>query len=390
MICLIVHDSRMYIDEYGNYYKVSMGSEHYSRYFQIANKVKVIMRVIPIKEEMINKVNSVKLKNFEVISCPTIMTFKGLIFNRRKAKKIIKQNVKEADFLIIKMPGFFGNIAYKYAIKYNKPYLIELGACPWDALWNHGFKGKLIAPYQFLKTKQIVKNASHVMYVTNNFLQKRYPTNGKSTNCSNVMLTEFNDELLEKRLAKIRSTSNKIVLGTTAAVNVKYKGQRYVIEALGRLKEQGIDHFEYQLVGGGDQNYLKEIAKKYGVEDKVVFLGSLPHHQVFDWLDTIDVYVQPSLQEGLPRALIEAMSRALPAFGANTGGIPELLEAEFIFSKNKSMIDQICSILKSFNKENLIKQAIRNYNESKKYNKLIIENRRKNFYRDFARIIKTN
>ena len=45
-------------------------------------------------------------------------------------------------------------------------------------------------------------------------------------------------------------------------------------------------------------------------------------------LDTCDIYVQPSLQEGLPRALIEAMSRGCPCIGARTAGIPELLPEE--------------------------------------------------------------
>ena len=46
--------------------------------------------------------------------------------------------------------------------------------------------------------------------------------------------------------------SSKIVIGTAAAVNVKYRGQQYVIEALGELKKQGITNYEYHLVGGGE------------------------------------------------------------------------------------------------------------------------------------------
>src|SRR5690606_15570335 len=120
-------------------------------------------------------------------------------------------------------------------------------------------------------------------------------------------------------------SQNKIIIGTTAAIDVKHKGQQYVIEALGELKKNGYTKFEYHLVGGGDPAYLKSIAKRHNIEENIHFLGTLPHNKVFEWLDNIDIYVQPSRQEGLPRALIEAMSRGLPAFGANTAGIPELL-----------------------------------------------------------------
>ncbi|MGR5879862.1 glycosyltransferase [Bacillus pacificus] len=94
--------------------------------------------------------------------------------------------------------------------------------------------------------------------------------------------------------------------------------------------------------------------------------------------------LQPSRQEGLPRALIEAMSRGLPALGARTAGIPELLESEFIFSNTKKNIDEICAILKKFNNEVMIAQSNRNYIEAKKYDKEVIETRRKNFFKKFA------
>ena len=114
----------------------------------------------------------------------------------------------------------------------------------------------------------------------------------------------------------------------------------------------------------------------------------MPHKKVFDWLETIDIYAQPSRQEGLPRALIEAMSRAVPAFGARTAGIPELLDDKFIFSNTRTNIDELIEILKSFDKATMTVQAKRNYEESKKYDKEVIEERRRNFFEDFKNNIK--
>jgi glycosyltransferase involved in cell wall biosynthesis len=111
------------------------------------------------------------------------------------------------------------------------------------------------------------------------------------------------------------SRDKRIVIGTIAAVDVKYKGQENVIKDLGHLKNEGILNFEYHLVGGGDQIHLSELAKKYNVHESIKFIGSLPHNKIFEWLDSIDIYIQPSLTEGLPRALIEAMSRGTPSIG---------------------------------------------------------------------------
>jgi glycosyltransferase involved in cell wall biosynthesis len=138
-------------------------------------------------------------------------------------------------------------------------------------------------------------------------------------------------------------------------------------------------------MGGGDKTYLQSIAENYGVADKVIFEGSIPHEKVFDYLDDIDIYVQPSKTEGLPRALIEAMSRGCPCIGSNAGGIPELLDNAYIFRSGN--VKELANILVSLDTEKMIKQAKRNFEFSKGYAKEIIEVRRSKFLQDFAESI---
>lgn len=381
---LFVHGHQFIKHENRYYTSGSLNNKLFERYINIFGAVTVFANQKEVTENDLkhiddqNKVDNVNLK---------LMHNKNNIFEIIKNRNKVKEAVAENKYIIIRMPSFYGVLAAMYAQKSNKKYLIELVGCPWDAYWNHSLKGKILAPYSYLKLKRIVKEAPYVIYVTNEFLQKRYPTNGMSTNCSNVALTEFDDKVLKNRLEKIKhiQETHKYIIGTTAAVNVRYKGQQYVIQALGKLKKQGVTNYEYQLVGGGDQRYLKSIAEKYDVVDQIKFLGAMPHNQVFDWLETIDLYVQPSRQEGLPRALIEAMSKAVPSFGARTAGIPELLEGKFIFSNTRKNIDEIIEILKSFDKATMTVQAKRNYEESKKYDKEVIEERRRNFFEDFKK-----
>ena len=385
MRLLFAHDHKLhkYNDEY--YSNGSFSSEALKRYTSIFDSVTFISRHVLVDERPMN----MSLANTERLDFKQIPDFKSIktYYRKKEALNIIEDQVKSTDYVISRLPSDVGFIAIEYAKKYKKPYLIEVVTCPWDSLWNHSMLGKVLAPIRFLKLKRVVKSAPYVIYVTSYFLQKRYPTYGENTNCSNVALTEFDDKVLEKRFKKIRNTktNSKIVIGTTAAVNVRFKGQQYIIQALGKLKRQGLTNYEYQLVGGGNQNYLKSVAEKYDVLDQVKFLGAMPHDKVFEWLETIDIYAQPSRQEGLPRALIEAMSRAVPAFGARTAGIPELLEDDFIFSNTKKNLNEICEILKFFNKETMTKQAKRNYEESKKYDKNVIEQRRRDFFKKFRK-----
>ena len=254
--------------------------------------------------------------------------------------------------------------------------------CAWDAYWNHGLVGKMAAPYVFAKMKQTVYHADYALYVTNEFLQKRYPCKNSSVAASNVQLVEVSDDVLSKRIERIKKCDTKTLrLMTTAAVDVRYKGQEFVIKAIPLLNKAGI-RVQYLLVGGGDQTYLKEIAKSCGVDDQVVFVGRLPLPEVFELLDTVDIYIQPSLQEGLPRSVIEAMSRGCPAIGARTAGIPELLSPECVV-RRKSSTDIAETIISIANQEKMEALAKRNFAEAKEYRNDVLNARREAY---FARI----
>ncbi|SYZ77871.1 glycosyltransferase family 4 protein [Trichococcus shcherbakoviae] len=382
MDLLFAHDHIFYKFENLMYSTGGLSKEMIERYTDFFESVQIVSRQKELKEYNY-KLTAASTDNVNFTFVPNFKSLGGY-FKIKEAEKIIEREVINADVIIARLPSSIGNIAIEMAKKNNKPYLIEVVACPWDSLWNHSFKGKVIAPFSYYKMKNLIEESKFTIYVTERFLQERYPTRGKSTNCSNVALQKFDNDILTKRQHYImnKNSQDPIIIGTTAAVDVKHKGQQYVIKALGELKSEGYANYQYHLVGGGNQDYLKKIAENYGVSDQVKFLGTMPHDKVFGWLDNIDLYIQPSRQEGLPRALIEAMSRAVPSLGAKTAGIPELLESDFIFSNTKRNIAEICQILKSFDKETMLKQANRNYEESKKYDKKIIEERRKNFFEE--------
>ena len=90
----------------------------------------------------------------------------------------------------------------------------------------------------------------------------------------------------------------------------------------------------------------------------------LPHSEVFIELRNIDIYVQPSLQEGLPESVVEAMSLGCPVIGSNVGGIPELINQDMIFKKKNS--NQLANIIENITKEKLIIEAKNNFEKAKR------------------------
>lgn len=381
MKALFVFDTVL-LKEKNNYYGMTLTYDFFkNRYLKIYDDMFVATKV---KDKVEGNVLGYKKTNGDNVIITPIKNYKEIpdsIIKRKKIKQELETIIEKVDIVIVRMPSVLGIITCEICRKNNKKYLIEMVACAWDGYMNHTNSiGKIIAPIMYLKTRSCIKKAEKVLYVTNEFLQKRYPTNAEQIACSDVILEEIKQEILEKRIKKIKNIerNNEIKLCTVANVGMKYKGQEYVIKAVSLLNSK--EHkYKYYLVGNGSQERLKNIARKYNVENDIIFLGSLSHKDVFQVLDNIDIYIQPSLQEGLPRALLEAMSRACPCIGAITGGIPELLEKEYIFSK-KNFIE-IKNILDNLQKEKLIESSIKCFEKVKEFESEKLDKKRATFYK---------
>jgi len=97
------------------------------------------------------------------------------------------------------------------------------------------------------------------------------------------------------------------------------KGHRYLIEALGLLRERH-PRAHVAIVGRGElHDALHTQARSAGVGDRVHLLGFRP--DVGSVLAAADVFAMPSLSEGLPLALLEAMRAGLPIIASDVGGI---------------------------------------------------------------------
>lgn len=108
------------------------------------------------------------------------------------------------------------------------------------------------------------------------------------------------------------------------------KGHRVLLEALARLDRAGHRAFTLDIIGPGpERDALLALAREHGVADRVTLAGLVPWGPaLFERLDAADLFVLPSLTEGLPRAMLEAMSRGLPAVATRVGGVPDVLEED--------------------------------------------------------------
>jgi glycosyltransferase involved in cell wall biosynthesis len=230
------------------------------------------------------------------------------------------------DALVARLPSVIGLQACKIAEELGLPWAVEVVGSAWHGLMTHGdVLARAYAPVAHLQTGVAVRRAGAVLYVTRSFLQREYPTSARSIALSDVDLPEPDAATLARRIARISAAPRPLRIGLIGSVGPRYKGIDTCIDALARIRDHSRD-LELLVLGPGDPSRYLQQARSLGVAQSVRFCGALPAGApVRQWLDSIDIYVQPSRTEGLPRSLLEALSRGCPALGSRVGGIPELL-----------------------------------------------------------------
>lgn len=384
MVAVWCNEGPVYKDEQGNLYGITINEKIIKRYLEYVDKIYMLTRVREIKKDEKRYSPISKNEKIEIISIPNCSSIKGILFNTKKAKKIIENYIKNVDIVFIGLPSILGNLAVSVCRKINKKYILEVLACPFDSLWNYGsIKGKIMAPIQYFVTRKKIKLAKNVVYVSNEFLQNRYPNNKNNIGCSDVIIDNIDAKNLENRLEKISKydLTYEYNIGLMGSLDLGYKGHDTAIQALALLKNKY--NIKLHFLGKGNAEKWKSQIKKYDLENNVIFDGTLPSGQpVLEWIDNMDIFLIPSLQEGLPRGLVEAMSRGCPAIGVKTGGIPELISKEYI--ANKKDYREIARMIEKMilEKEKMIEQAKYNFNKSLEFEKVKLYEKRCNFYKE--------
>ncbi len=138
---------------------------------------------------------------------------------------------------------------------------------------------------------------------------------------------EFSKEIIETYKNKIGKKENDVYLVTTSRLVMKNACDD-VIKALPLLPE----NVSFIIMGiGPDEMMLRVLAKELGVSDRVKFLGQIGHDEMPKYLKACDIFIRPSLSEGMGNSFVEAMAGGLPVIATQEGGI-----ADFLFDAQKN------------------------------------------------------
>lgn len=140
------------------------------------------------------------------------------------------------------------------------------------------------------------------------------------------------------------------------------KGIEYLIKALAEIKKI-YPSAHLVLVGdGSEKEKLQSLVEKSGLTDVVSFKGFLPHRDALKEISQGEVFVCPSLAEGLGNVFLEAQACQTPVVGTNVGGIPDIIQDGFngllILPKDSQAIVE--AVIKIFSDKNLAQQLTQN------------------------------
>lgn len=169
---------------------------------------------------------------------------------------------------------------------------------------------------------------SHKVYVLSEYEKKqitKFPLVSNKVEITKLELSHI--PFLPRENAKDFFRKNLSIKDTEWLVTIaelhKNKGLEYGIEAVKDLKKD----FIWIIIGDGEEKYrLQELVEKYDLKEKVIIYGYL--QDASKYLRAFDLFILPSIKEGLPYVLLEAKQAKLPIIATRVGGIPEYFSTD--------------------------------------------------------------
>jgi len=218
-------------------------------------------------------------------------------------------------------------LVYLLAMMYNKPIVTYVVGSEIDIIRFSSkysgflrFTALLIADIHFLFYRKMVKRS-----LVSFFLSRKLMERFRARNAYFIFTS-----LIKRKDIIIRTPSYLEKRG----VNILYvgrltheKGLKYLIQAVPILIDRGFN-VKISLCGDGPEcKKLQRLSRDLGCESNIEFLGFIPWGKELDKIYLQhDIFVLPSVSEGIPKVLLEAMAKGLPIIATNVGGIPDIIK----------------------------------------------------------------
>lgn len=272
-------------------------------------------------EEFRKELEENGIKTFHIPVPRSMSAIKDIIRSYVLMKKLCKEN----NYQIVHCHSPIGGVVARMACKSERKNGIKV---IYTAHGFHFFNGASLKNWLlFFPVEKFSAKYTDILITIN---QEDYSA-AKNFSAKNVVYVpgigvhteEFKNVQIDRKekRSEFGFIDNDFVFMSTGQIS-KRKNHEVIIRALTLIQDIRV---KYLIVGFGElENQLKHLVKKLNIEDRVVFAGY--RKDVKELLHAVDGFAFPSLQEGLPVALMEAMSVGLPVVCSKIRGNVDLIE----------------------------------------------------------------
>lgn len=212
-----------------------------------------------------------------------------------------------------------GYLSYRINKKFGIPYVISLRGSDVP-----GYSDRFTFIYDILKPLivRIWKSAASVISNSQGLKELALESNPRQE--IGVIYNGINIDQFKPDAS--RKNPEEFVITPGGSRITTRKGLNYLVEAVSELVT-GHPNIRLRIMGeGNSEEDLKNMVRELKLENNVEFLGRIPHENTVPRYQEADLFVLPSLNEGMSNAMLEALATGLPIVTTNTGGASELVK----------------------------------------------------------------
>lgn len=287
------------------------------------------------------------------------------------------KKIRTVDLVVLCYPAVHSIFILSILRLTSTPFIVEFNAD--EELFASKPLGNFIKGIIKRQARHDLNRAHGVTYVAE-YLRRRFPTTSRTEVLSNVKVEHFTPSI-----ERNQNNSDLLKIGIAGALT-KRKGLDVALDAINEIRNRGFN-VELHLAGGHPDFDIDGKIKSLDLTSIVIRHGILSREHIESFYNMVDIYIQPSRSEGLPRATIEAMAAGKPVLASDLPGFRELLPSEFIMSKYNftCLADLIQDLIED--SDLFLESSQKNLQKAYEYSYDTLETKRESFYQSMFRSI---
>ncbi len=234
--------------------------------------------------------------------------------------RVLKKN--KIQIVIVFQPSIYSTLVNFIGLLFKKKTCISLRGIEGDV----NFFYQLSMDSTFLFSRAVIINSKNLFdrYLKTTYLPKALFSNKKVHYLPNGVNGDY---WKPDKTDEISKESDLVFVGNlTDKSQIKNKGIKFLYEAIKILRENNNLNLKVVIIGQTNMYLLKKIIA-HDIENYFDFYGFVENYRTIkSKLQKSRIFVLPSVSEGMPNSLMEAMALEMPCIASNVGGVPELIE----------------------------------------------------------------